>query len=111
MELGQVLAVLVPLTPVIYWTVSVVKHLTSQAWNALITQVVTLLAAWGIVSLFAQATHLTLNNAKNPLLNLNEAELFLVAWIIAATGGALNDFLRTRNNADSSTLPRLTKLR
>lgn len=110
MDFQTVLALLLPLSFLIYWVISVEKNITNKNWSGLLTQVSAFLASFLVITLYAHSTiNLgdTASAARDSLGNLAWPDLALLALIGAATGGSFSDYLRARNNSDGTVQPTL----
>lgn len=112
MELSTLVAVVLPLVPVIYWIVDLSKDVTNKNINGLITKLVAIGAGYLVLYLFSESdinlgTDNVATNARDVLAVMSWQGLALLALVIASTGGTLADFLRARNGADTSVKPTL----
>jgi len=108
--LTAVVATIVALGPAIYWLVDLVKDITDAfnggGWNGVVTKFSAVLAAFGIATLVAHSG-LNIGGSGAALATLPWEALLVASIVFAATGGVLSDFLRARNNADSTVKSKL----
>lgn len=112
MTLQAVVALIVALSPVVYWSVDLVKDLkdaiTKGEWNAGVTKLLAVLVSFGVLNLLV---HSGLDFGKsNPFISkLAWQALLLASLVFAATGGLISDHLRARNPADTTVKSKLLK--
>jgi hypothetical protein len=105
MDLTTLVAAFVPLLFVLYWLMGLVKDITNQNWNGIITRVGAFIVAFGVVNLYAHSK-LEFGGA-DVIADLPWQALALAALAIAAGGGTLNDTFRTFNHSDSNVIETL----
>lgn len=106
MDLSQVLAALVPLSFVVYWTVDLLKDITNGDRNAILTKVGALVFADVIFTLYAHGG-LDVGGSLKYVSNVPWQGILLAAWVLAASGGTLSDVLRTFNRNDPTVKSKL----
>lgn len=109
MDLSTIVAVLVPLSFLIYWLIDLEKDITNKNLSGVVTKLSAYVASYVVISLYA---HSSINlgaagDARAALANLGWQDVALLAMVGAATGGSFSDYLRARNTADTTVKPTL----
>jgi len=106
MDIGTLLAAMIPLGILIYWITDTVKDVTNKNWNGLITRVVAVGAAFLAVVAYAHSS-IDLGGdvgktGHDLISQLSWVDQLLLSVVFAATAGTGNDILRTFNSSDGA---------
>jgi hypothetical protein len=104
MDIGTLLAAMIPLGILIYWITDAVKDATNKNWNGLITRVVAVVASFIAIALYAHSS-IDLGGevgktGHDLISQLSWNDQLLLSVVFAATAGTGNDILRTFNHND-----------
>lgn len=88
------------------WATDFVKDITNKNLNGILTRMVAVAIAWGLIALSSHQSIPVLVNTLD-LTKLSGFDLFLLSFPVAATAGTGNDILRTFNHADTNVQAKL----
>lgn len=108
MTLQAVVALIIALSPVVYWIVDLVKDLKNLDANGIVTKVAAVVVSFGLLSLLVHSG-LDFGKSSPFISQLQWQALLLASLVFAATGGLLNDHLRAKNPADNTVKSKLLK--
>jgi hypothetical protein len=104
MDIGTLLAAMIPLGILIYWFTDLVKDVTNRNWNGLLTRAVAVGASFLAIVFYA---HSSINlggdlgeTGHDLISQLGWVDQLLLSLVFAATAGTGNDVLRTFNHND-----------
>lgn len=104
MDIGTLLAAMIPLGILIYWFTDTVKDVTNRNWNGLLTRAVAVGGSFLAIVLYA---HSSINlggdagkTGHDLISQLAWVDQLLLSLVFAATAGTGNDVLRTFNRND-----------
>lgn len=106
MTLQAVVALIVALSPVVYWLTDLVKDIANGDKNSALTKLSAVLVSFGLLNLLVHSG-LDFGKSNAFISVLQWQALLLASLVFAATGGLINDHLRARNVNDHAVKSKL----